>query len=754
MVTSGYPNTASITSAAAVIEYILDDSTDEKLKDLFDFYDTDGNGMIQRQELIDVLSLCAHEIGLEVDAYLEQIAEAVFSNAHLNQSGSITFDALKDVLKHRPNLINELSLAKTLHQKRDKQPKDACQGLRNLAATRWDSFADCLSKRIPVCSKLRWEYISNNLVQFNFFLGILVLSIGLFIARLVSYRDRCGFLMIARAAGQCLNFFSAIIVLLVCRRSISFLRARGFGRYLPLDDHVYFHKMIGLFIVFHTILHIFGHLFNFLILSIKENKHTWGEYLFGLNTGIGWIGGCASLSGWVLLAILLVMVLAQPFSRSMGKFELFYYTHLLYIPYWGLLFIHAPHFWLWFAGPFTVFTIESLLRLRNLWTNLTETGQTTIIKAVPLPSNVIHLVIKRPSNFEYKPGDWIYVLVPQIAKYEWHPFTISSAPEQEGVIWLHIRAVGEWTRSLRSFFEGLEQRNQLSRFIRSGQFSVSLDQYTSVDLSPNDSAQILGATKIKDKISQFRNGNALAPIPEHKPVEMMQSELKACIGVEGGDSKASNASRRLGNKMPNITVFIDGPYGSPSSQIFRAEHAVLIATGIGVTPFASILQSIVHQQEKKRQKCPQCAHEFSDTRPPFVSKLRKVDFVWINRDQKSFEWFIKLLAELELTQSQLAPSDRFLDIHIHLTAMEPAHTKSVGLQLALYLVHEKNKKDLVTGLRTRTKAGRPNWDQFFDDIQDQKKGKVSVFFCGRPQLGRILHRKCDSFGFKFRKEIF
>lgn len=59
------------------------------------------------------------------------------------------------------------------------------------------------------------------------------------------------------------------------------------------------------------------------------------------------------------------------------------------------------------------------------------------------------------ANFEYNPGDWIYVLVPQVAKYEWHPFTISSAPEQEGVIWLHIRAVGEWRRSLQSFLEGL-----------------------------------------------------------------------------------------------------------------------------------------------------------------------------------------------------------------------------------------------------------------------------------------------------------
>ena len=42
------------------------------------------------------------------------------------------------------------------------------------------------------------------------------------------------------------------------------------------------------------------------------------------------------------------------------------------------------------------------------------------------------------------------------------------------------------------------------------------------------------------------------------------------------------------------------PCGAPPSQIFRAQHAVLIGTGIGVTPFASILQSIMHRYWQER----------------------------------------------------------------------------------------------------------------------------------------------------------
>lgn len=41
--------------------------------------------------------------------------------------------------------------------------------------------------------------------------------------------------------------------------------------------------------------------------------------------------------------------------------------------------------------------------------------------------------------------------------------------------------------------------------------------------------------------------------------------------------------------------YVDGPYGTPTRQIFTSEHAVLIGAGIGITPFASILQSIMYR---------------------------------------------------------------------------------------------------------------------------------------------------------------
>ncbi|NXT80747.1 NOX5 oxidase, partial [Zapornia atra] len=66
---------------------------------------------------------------------------------------------------------------------------------------------------------------------------------------------------------------------------------------------------------------------------------------------------------------------------------------------------------------------------------------------------VTHLVIERPQSFQYKPGDYIYLNIPAIAAYEWHPFSISSAPEQQETLWLHIRSLGQWTNKLYEYFQ-------------------------------------------------------------------------------------------------------------------------------------------------------------------------------------------------------------------------------------------------------------------------------------------------------------
>ena len=65
-------------------------------------------------------------------------------------------------------------------------------------------------------------------------------------------------------------------------------------------------------------------------------------------------------------------------------------------------------------------------------------------------------MIKRPKNFLFRPGDWVFLKVPTIARYEWHPFTISSSPERRDELWLHIRSAGHWTKRLYDYFKNYE----------------------------------------------------------------------------------------------------------------------------------------------------------------------------------------------------------------------------------------------------------------------------------------------------------
>lgn len=672
--------------------------------------------------------------------------------------------------------------------------------------------------------------------------------------------------------------------------------------------------LIGVFSFVHTLMH----LFNFSTVVIKNNtlNVTLTELLLTTKPKLfGLVPGVANPTGVVLIIILLIMtVCSLPFVRRGGCFEIFYWSHLLYVPFWILTIFHGPNFWKWFVGPGAIYVIEGIRRLT--WSR-SQRGKTYISSGVVLPSKVTHLVIKRPPNFDFCPGDYVFVNIPVIARYEWHPFTISSAPEQEDYIWLHIRAVGEWTNSLYLYFEkkhmklhrgdtvdGPDNKVNLSRKIsflnvklgkdkkedkrslpdprgidnlvfvpdvkasssstptindkgaflkppesspngvrvttepklrqflltskmpleksfsvpdmltrnKNRQRLIALRDYgrseseRSFDecqirrarmkslgvayLSPQNKslAQSFRYMRTKPTIIAFKtpsmdNGDfestsnvniARAMIAQPKNTSTPTSSIMQDT-VDGNTKNQENKNRenergkaieirieRSSNADINypvekpLEIFLDGPYGAPSSHIFRAQHAVLIATGIGVTPFASILQSIMHRYWEARHTCPSCKFDWASEIPPTVMKLRKVDFFWINRDQRSFEWFVNLLSQLEMEQAELgATMERFLEMHMYITsALQKNDMKAVGLQLAMDLLHEKEKRDLITGLKTRTNAGRPNWDKVFKQLQDRKKGKITVFYCGPPQLSKILRYKCDQFGFIFRKECF
>ncbi|XP_078112423.1 nuclear factor 7, brain isoform X1 [Sander vitreus] len=98
---------------------------------------------------------------------------------------------------------------------------------------------------------------------------------------------------------------------------------------------------------------------------------------------------------------------------------------------------------------------------------------------------------------------------------------------------------------------------------------------------------------------------------------------------------------------------------------------------------------------------------------------------------------------------------RFLEMHMYMTsALSKNDMKAIGLQMALDLLAKKEKRDSITGLRTRTQPGRPEWGKVFQKVSEENKGKVHVFYCGAPALAKTIKAQCEHFSFNFYKEHF
>jgi len=207
-----------------------------------------------------------------------------------------------------------------------------------------------------------------------------------------------------------------------------------------------------------------------------------------------------------------------------------------------------------YIGAFPFYSTENCLGYESwryiIWPGLLYFGErmfreyrarksTRLSKVLVHPSGAMELRIVKPS-FKYTAGQWLFMQVPEISRWQWHPFTITSAPEDPYVS-VHIRQVGDFTR-------GLGDR---------------------LGVGPSVVAAMTAAA-------------------------MKGSEKENVKGTRGDFVELETSS----STRPLPAVRIDGPYGAPAEDVFNVEVAILIGAGIGVTPFASILKHIWYRQKK------------------------------------------------------------------------------------------------------------------------------------------------------------
>jgi NADPH oxidase 5 len=437
-------------------------------------------------------------------------------------------------------------------------------------------------------------YIANNAPRLISYGLYAIFNVGLFIYATQLYVAKGALVQIARGCGALINFNAAFCLLPMMRVFIGALRKTRLARYLALEDSIDFHRLAG-----HT---MFGaaivHTAVYVILYART------DLVANLT------GSRAAITGVVLVCIFLVMwVFALERARKRWPYEAFLTAHALGIPLAILLLVHSPNYWKWFLVGGTGYLLDRVVRFWRMST------PSRIASARALPSQVTEVAIARPPGWEFRPGDFVWVLVPSVSRLEWHPFTISSPPEQPDTFTLHIRTLGDWTERIRS----------------------------------------RGATLTDER------------------------------------------------------VFFDGPHGAPANDIFHCKVAVLVAAGIGVTPFASILQSLLARDQSSEP----CA-------------IERVYFYWINRDHQAFEWFTEMLAALKQ-----ADSKGTFDIHLYITEAPP------------------------DGLPPLTHVGKPAWSAEFAQIAHAHDANdVGFFYCGPRALSKTLLAHCRQIGWSFKEEHF
>ncbi|KAI8955576.1 cytochrome b-245 heavy chain subunit beta [Xylaria longipes] len=476
---------------------------------------------------------------------------------------------------------------------------------------------------------------------------------------------------ISRGAGFVLSFDTTFILLPVCRTLVRWIRPKV--KFLPLDENIWFHRQVAYAMLLFTLLHVAAHYVNFYNVEKTQVRPQAAIQIHYTQAG--------GITGHIMLFCMLLMYTTAHHRIRQQSFETFWYTHHLFIPFLLGMYTHAVgcfvrdtatpvspfagelfwehcigyQGWRWelFAG--------GLYLIERLYREVRAKRLTKITRVVRHPYDVVEIQFEKPS-FKYKAGQWLFLQVPSLSNYQWHPFTITSCP-YDPYVSVHIRQVGDFTKAL---------------------------------------GDAVGA------------GGAQAKLYEGvDPMGMYEVALQN------------------GQQMPALRI--DGPYGAPAEDVFDNEIAVLIGTGIGVTPWASILKNIWHLRNSPN--------------PP--RRLRRVEFIWVCKDTGSFEWFQTLLSSLESQSSEAAriPGSNgveFLKIHTFLT-------QKLDIDTAQNIVLNSVGSDVdpLTELKARTNFGRPNFLSIFEamrngildrtymnGLEGSMQTTVGVYFCGPAVAGK------------------
>ncbi|KAE9614103.1 hypothetical protein Lal_00016456 [Lupinus albus] len=691
---------------------ITDQSFDSRLQIFFDMVDKNEDGRIIEEEVKEIIMLSASANKLSrLKEQAEEYAALIMEELDPERLGYIELWQLETLLLQKDTYLNYSQALSYTSQALSQN----LQGLRMKSPIRRMSF------RLLYYLQENWK----RLLVLTLWVGIMI---GLFAWKFIQYRNKDVFqimgycLLTAKGAAETLKFNMALILFPVCRNTITKLRSTKLSYIVPFDDNINFHKTIAAAIVIGIILHVGDHLACDFPRLVHSSELVYERYLKGVfgdhrPSYIDLVKGVEGVTG-ILMMILMaiaftlatkwlrrnIIKLPKPFSRLTG-FNAFWYSHHLFIIVYILLVVHGVKLylvhkwylqttWMYLAVPVLLYVAERTLRFFR-------SGFYTVhlIKVAIYPGNVLTLQMSKPPQFRYKSGQYMFVQCPAVSPFEWHPFSITSAPDDD-YLSVHIRQLGDWTRELKRVFS---EACELPVAGRSG--LLRADETTKKSLP-------------KLKI----DGPYGAPAQDYRKYDVL-----LLVGLGIGATPFISILKDLLNNIIKMEEQADS-----TSDMSRGSDL-----SIGSTDSPS-LNKIAPRRKK-------------------TLKTTNAYFYWVTREQGSFDWFKGVMNEVaELDQRGV------IEMHNYLTSVyEEGDARSALITMVQALNHAKNGLDIVSGTRVRTHFARPNWKKVFSKMCSKHcNGRIGVFYCGAPVLAKELSKLCFEFNekgptkFDFHKEHF
>lgn len=430
--------------------------------------DKNADGRINEEEVKEIISLSATANKLSnVQEQAEEYARLIMEELDPNGLGYIEIYNLEMLLLEGPG--RSVQLSTTTNSKNLSQMLS-----QNLRPTQEPNPLRRWYQKTKYFMEDNWKRVWVMAVWLS-------ICIALFTWKFMQYRHRAVFhvmgycVCVAKGGAETLKFNMALILLPVCRNIITWIRNKTrVGDVLPFDDNLNFHKVIAVGIAIGVGLHAISHLtcdFPRLLHASDEAYEPMKQF-FGDKRPDNYWWFVKGTEGWTGVVMVVLMAIAftlatpwfrrgriklpGPLSRLTG-FNAFWYSHHLFVIVYILLIIHGTFLylshkwykkttWMYLAIPVILYAGERLKRaLRS------SVRPVKILKVAVYPGNVLTLHMSKPQGFRYRSGQYIFVNCAAVSPFQWHPFSITSAP-QDDYVSVHIRTLGDWTRELKNVF--------------------------------------------------------------------------------------------------------------------------------------------------------------------------------------------------------------------------------------------------------------------------------------------------------------